>query len=329
MNWKRRWICVVFLLFLQIVAVPAQPAAAQGQAVLLRGFWMFLATFARDYTLDKAVDYYLLEAIQEQLGEYLPFLQAECEKAPLADHQRLVKQVMEAKKLLDICGKLASKAYTRAEARNLEAALRNFAGDLTLLERRTSNLEYRSDELENRMDSVERRLDEAERVRQRDCRDMSGPAAASVGNYLVLLSEDSILRSSEDLDGLRTRATIYLNACSEDRTRRGILAVLQTVTRDLDRPVEAVATFRDLQGRSFNGQRSGSLFQRRVSLFRPGPGTEGHITELFLPHDDLPTATGNPALGFAITLFHDGDLLFAAQRGLRCWSGDPIRCSWI
>ena len=70
--------------------------------------------------------------------------------------------------------------------------------------------------------------------------------------------------------------------------------------------------------------------QQRIPLFRPGPGTEGRISEVFMPHESLPTGSGESRrLSLALVLLHGSQPLFNAERGFSCYSGRPMQCNWI
>ena len=329
---RRRFVFAYLVLVASGLIFQVRPASAVAPlaAPLIQRAVQHLFWFAVDYGLGKAVDNYLLEWIKTQLADWLPILKNAVPGAVGEELTRLTSQIKEVERLYAIYSGVADQSYSKSEAQGLERELKQLATKYGGLEARTDRVEAELSQQSRRLDRVEERLGRIEEGLQKDCRDMKGAGVSSVGRYLVRFGdEEAVLRSSDELEGLKTRVTIYLNACTDDLTTRGILVFLQTTTDDLSQKVEAVLTFKDLQQRRMSAPDFNHIDQQRVPLFRPGPGIEGRISEIFLPHNSLPTSSGYPRLSLALVLVHGGQPLFATEKGLSCHAGQPLYCSWI
>lgn len=340
---------LLLLLALVLLGMPTRPARGNpGAALAGQLVWraaQHLFAFAIDYSLGKAVDYALLDDIEDQLEDWLPQLKAEASMARGGEGSVLRERAHEVEGLLKFYRGFANRAYTRDEAKKLEKELRSLAAKYGALEGRTAVLERSADKFEGllaqhdqelqdlaeRLGRVEHGLAQIEEAKIADCKDMTGRGAATVSRFRVLLDEGAVYRSEVDeIDGVRSVATIYLNACTEDFYTRGILIVLQTTTAHRSSQwMEAVVTFKDLEAPRMRSPTSNHISRQNIRLFQPGLGVEGRISEIFLPHDRLPTSDASGRLGLAVVLLQDGQLLFNAEQGLTCYVGKPLRCDWI
>lgn len=322
MRATRRSLSVVPIITLFVWAALALPAEARADGLLKKvGMWCLeqVASYGAGKVLDAAIG----QSFHEQLQGEIPGLVKQIASA-VGPRRVVFQENLEVhREQLAVLARLTSpQGNGMAEIqRDQERLLRR----IDAVAARMAKLERRVDEIDSYVSELDRRVSTLEDAMIRECLDLRHGSVLGADAFRVKESPGGWLDDHFESDGLTLDLRLFLNSCTGDLTRRGLLIQVSLVTRGLDRDISLYATFKGVN----SGGGGGVLSRQEIPLARPGYSMDGQVVELFFPYSDIPSFSSPDRIALALVLTHDGEVLYSLpDRVISCVFGQQVNCRW-
>jgi hypothetical protein len=255
------------------------------------------------------------EELEMALKEHLAELEAREKDARANERKPMqegIRSIRETQRLL-------------ALARSVDAAsLALLRKDLGTQKEQLARIESRLDGMDAKLDHVVDRLDQQNGLlveiadhMTAECRDLRG-APIVLGTYRVPDDEEAALFERETIQEGRVDTQVFLETCTRQLDRRGLLVLFGLQSRVYLKRPELWISVKDVMNR---GQ---VLWQSHYRLDARGDA------EIFIPYSDLPLHFPTARFELALVLAVDRQPIYSVVGNVvECQPGVPQRCFWF